>query len=319
MSVSIPASMTSIGQTAFQYCVSLTSVTIPPAVTTIGNKAFVRCRGLTGIVIPAAVASIGTEVFIECSGLTAISVSGDNLNFSSLDGVLFNKLQTTLIAFPPGRSGGYSVPTGVTSIGIKAFFTCDKLVGVTFPASLASVGQQAFSTCSALLYANFTGSAPAVNSGSFALNAPGFSVYYLDGASDFTTPTWSVYNYPAVPMGASGTPSADWLLSKGLPANSNLQSDTNGDGVNLLMAYALNLNPNQNLSGSLPQPVFAAGEMSLSFYAGTAGLSYAVEASADMQTWTTAGVSLSEPVNQIRTASVAMTGPARFMRLVVSQ
>jgi hypothetical protein len=69
----------------------------------------------------------------------------------------------------------------------------------------------------------------------------------------------------------------------------------------------------------LPQPVFAAGEMSLSFYAGTAGLSYAVEASADMQTWTTAGVSLSEPVNQIRTASVAMTGPARFMRLVVSQ
>jgi hypothetical protein len=318
-SVSIPASVTSIGQTAFQYCVSLTSVTIPPAVTTIGNKAFVRCRGLTGIVIPAAVASIGTEVFIECSGLTAISVSGDNLNFSSLDGVLFNKLQTTLIAFPPGRSGGYSVPTGVTSIGIKAFFTCDKLVGVTFPTSLASVGQQAFSTCSALLYANFTGSAPAVNSGSFALNAPGFSVYYLDGASDFTTPTWSVYNYPAVPMGTSGTPSTDWLLSKGLPANSNLQSDTNGDGVNLLMAYALNLNPNQNLSGSLPQPVFAAGEMSLSFYAGTAGLSYAVEASADMQTWTTAGVRLSEPVNQIRTASVAMTGPGRFMRLVVSQ
>ena len=318
-SVTIPARVTSIGQTAFQYCSSLTSVTIPASVTTIGNKAFAYCRGLTGIAIPGTVTGIGTEVFIYCSGLTAISVSAGNPNYSSLDGVLFNKLQTTLIAFPPGRSGGYSVPAGVTGIGNKAFFTCDKLVGVTLPSSLTSVGQQAFSTCSALLYANFTGNAPSVNFGAFELTAPGFSVYYLDGALDFTTPIWSVYNYPAVPMGTSGTASADWLLSKGLPANSNLQSDTNGDGVNLLMAYALNLEPHQNLSGSMPQPAFAADQMSLSFYAGNADVTYAVEASADMQTWTTAGVSLSEPVNQVRTATVAMTGPGRFMRLVVSK
>jgi hypothetical protein len=87
--------------------------------------------------------------------------------------------------------------------------------------------------------------------------------------------------------------------------------------VNLLMAYALNLDPNQNLSDRMPRPVFTAGEMSLSFYAGTAGVSYAVEASEDVVEWSTEGVTISEPdANQIRTATVDRASPARFMRLV---
>ena len=97
-----------------------------------------------------------------------------------------------------------------------------------------------------------------------------------------------------------------------------LGSDPNGDGVNLLMAYALNLDPKQNLQSSIPRPLIAGSQMGLTFYAGTAGVTYSVETSTDLQTWTSAGVTLSTPdANNLRTASAPTTGPNRFMRLVV--
>ena len=83
-----------------------------------------------------------------------------------------------------------------------------------------------------------------------------------------------------------------WLLANGLPSNANLQSDPNGDGVNLLMAYALDLDPKQNLSGSMPKPVCAANQISLTFHAASAGVTYTVESSTDLQTWSTAEVIL---------------------------
>ena len=93
----------------------------------------------------------------------------------------------------------------------------------------------------------------------------------------------------------------------------------NGDGVSLLMDYALNLDPNQNQSGSMPKPVMAGNQMSLAYYAGSTGVTYAVETSPDLQTWTTSGVTLSAPdANNIRTATVPTAGVNCFMRLVVS-
>ena len=65
---------------------------------------------------------------------------------------------------------------------------------------------------------------------------------------------------------------APWLVSHGFPANANLQADPNGDGVGLLIAYALNLDPNQNLRGSLPRPVTTANQMGLTFYPEAMGL-----------------------------------------------
>ena len=143
-----------------------------------------------------------------------------------------------------------------------------------------------------------------------------FTVYYFNGSSGFTSPTWM--GYPTVNMGArSAVP--PWLLSNGLPYNADPQSDPNGDGVNLLMAYALNLDPNQNLSGSIPQPVFAANQMRLTFYAGRADVNYTVESSTDLQHWSTDGVTLSDldAISKERTATVDMSGTCLFMRLVV--
>jgi hypothetical protein len=147
------------------------------------------------------------------------------------------------------------------------------------------------------------------------LNAIDFKVHYFDGKSGFTAPTWM--GYPSVNM---GTPSAvsPWLISNGYPHETDLNADSDGDGVSLLLAYALNLDPKQNLSGRMPQPVFTSNQMSLVFYAGSEDVGYTVESSNDLEIWSAAGVSLSAPDNnKFRTASVSTSDPGRFMRIKV--
>jgi len=323
-SVVIQGAVTNIGSNAFQYCSKLKSFTIPATVTTIGKSAFAECLGLTSINIPASVTTIGIisapNVFIVATGsslLTAITVDAANPYFSSSGGLLLNKGQTTLITCPGGLSGALVLPSSVTAISTLAFSNCGKLTGVTFPSGLTGIGSKAFFNCGTLSAANFTGNAPTTMSSDAFSPAPNnFAVYYPSTATGFTSPTW--FGYPA--FGISGDPVVAWLTTYQLPADSDLKSDLNGDGVSLLMAYALNLNPNQNLSGALPQPVLTTDQMRLSFYAGAAGVAYVVESSTDLQVWSAGGVSVSAPdANQIRTATVGNAASSRFVRLVVSR
>ena len=73
-SVTIPNSVTSIGEHAFYECSGLTSVTIPNSVTSIGGGAFSYCNGLTSVTIPNSVTSIGSQAFYGCSGLTSVTI-----------------------------------------------------------------------------------------------------------------------------------------------------------------------------------------------------------------------------------------------------
>jgi autotransporter-associated beta strand protein len=279
--ITLPASVTSIGDFAFAACGNLANITLPSGLTGIGDFAFYDCNSLTNITIPAGVTHIGSYAFAFCGNLTSVTISD-----------------------------------GVTSLGDGAFYRCDKLANVTLPASVTRIGESAFERCTGLANASFLGNAPGMGVKVFASTASGFTVGYFDGATGITSPTW--LGYPVLNMGAA-TPLATWLLGKNLPYNANPQDDPNGDGVNLLLAYALNLDPNQNLSGSLPRPVCAAGRMSLRYYAGNDGLTYTVETSSNLTNWSSAGVTVSGPdADKFRTASVPMTGPRYFLRLGVS-
>ena len=148
--ITILANVTSIGNGAFYGCVGLTNIIIPASVTSIGNGAFYGCVGLTNIIIPASVTSIGWGAFKGCESLKAIKVDAANTNYTCLDGVVFDKGQTTLILYPTGKTGSYAIPASVTCIGYAAFYGCTGLTNITIPKSVTNIGAGAFNGCARL-------------------------------------------------------------------------------------------------------------------------------------------------------------------------
>lgn len=155
-SIIIPKSVTSIGASAFGGCSSLTSVTIPNSVTSIGKSAFGACSGLTSVTIPNSVASIGEGAFTHCHRLNNIEVEYGNPNYSSFDGILYNKNASTLICCPAGKET-VSIPSTVKSITRAAFLGCSNLISLTIPKSVTSFEDGSlvmFSGCSQLKQIN---------------------------------------------------------------------------------------------------------------------------------------------------------------------
>ena len=149
--VKLPNSLTKIGDYAFYYCKNLTEITIPDSVTEISWSAFEGCTSLAEITIPDSVTSIGEYAFSGCTSLSEITVSPDNKNYSSVDGVLFNKDGSELIVYPKGnKRSTYTVPDGVTKIEYGAFCDCTSLAEITIPGSVTEIGESAFSGCTSL-------------------------------------------------------------------------------------------------------------------------------------------------------------------------
>jgi hypothetical protein len=261
---SIPASVVNIGTLAFDSCANLINITIPSGVVTIGNNAFNKCFSLAGITIPNTIASIGSSAFYDCTNLTtialpssvtnigtlpfglclnlsAITVDAGNPDYSSTNGVLFDKNQTMFIQFPEGKAGHYmvpatvinitdstfavcleltsvTIPNSVTNIGFDAFGDDLSLTNVTIPNSVTSIGELAFDGCLSLT--SVTIGNGVTNIGTFAFygctgltnaifngNAPtmGFGVFLSD-ASGFTVEYYD---------GATGFATPDWTDSSG--------------------------------------------------------------------------------------------------------
>ena len=143
-SITIPDSVTSIGGYAFSGCTALTSITIPDSVTSIGGGAFSGCTALTSITIPDSVTSIGRDAFYRCTSLTSITIPD---SVTSIGEYTFSRC-TSLTSI--------TIPDSVTSIGKSAFDSCEILKSITIPNSVTNIGDGAFFACESLISVFYT-------------------------------------------------------------------------------------------------------------------------------------------------------------------
>ena len=153
--VVIEDGVTSIGESAFFYCSSLTSITIPDSVTSIGDYAFFNCSSLTSITIPDSVTSIGESAFYGCSSLTSITIP---------DGV--TSIGNTAFSYCSSLTS-ITIPDSVTSIGDYAFRNCSSLTSITIPNSVTSIGNNTFRLCKSLTIITIPDSVTSIGESAF--------------------------------------------------------------------------------------------------------------------------------------------------------
>jgi uncharacterized repeat protein (TIGR02543 family) len=132
-SISLPATLTSIGDDAFARSTSLDAISIPDGVVSIGEWAFSSSELLETINLPASVTNIGNTAFQDSLSLENINVNSANTDFASENGVLFNKALTQLEAYPAGKpAASYTVPASVEIIDDRSFVSARALKTVLF-------------------------------------------------------------------------------------------------------------------------------------------------------------------------------------------
>lgn len=228
--VSVPSEIdgypvTEIGSGAFMYGerysgVTIESVTLPNTIETIGESAFNSCLSLKEITIPASVTQIEGLAFTNCTSLERICVAEENPNYKDIDGVLYNKESTILLFYPGGRTGVYTVPEGVEDIAEYSFYYTKGVKKVVFPESLKHIGIGAFGD-SNVDWMCFTGAMPEIEI--YAFRYLELTVYYPEGDS-----TWSTED-------VYGAFSIDWEsytdIDAVLDETKIILGDCNGDGA----------------------------------------------------------------------------------------
>lgn len=156
-SVSLPDTLTSLGDGAFSGCAALTSIELSDSVRTVGAQAFSGCVSLKEATLSSALTSLGARAFMDCTSLESITELGEisEIKDSTFSGCL--ALESVLI------------PSSVTKIGSGAFRRCESAFagGIIFPAALSEIGNSAFQGCSKVSSIEFTGSAPLISSSAF--------------------------------------------------------------------------------------------------------------------------------------------------------
>lgn len=154
--VTIPDGVTEIGDSnygnyggeSFSGCTSLKEITIPDSVTTIVYGSFSNCTSLESVTLGSGVKELGDNWILNCRRLADITVSPENSSFSSVDGVLFNKDGSSLLAYPIGnKRSAYTIPDGVEKVGAKAFYGCRYIESLTIPASVTEIEASALGNC----------------------------------------------------------------------------------------------------------------------------------------------------------------------------
>lgn len=161
-SLVLPSSLEVIGESAFEDCDNLADLDLSKVSSDLrfGAYAFAECNGLTSVEITDNVGEMEfSSVFYKCRNLQEVIVPATNPNFESVDGVLYSKGRETILYYPSGLSGNYTLDPATKRIGGGVFNGRDNITEITIPAGLTEIGESAFESCKYLTTVNFLESA----------------------------------------------------------------------------------------------------------------------------------------------------------------
>ena len=143
----IPKGVAVIGDSAFSMCNQLTTVTLREGLTHIGEQAFTYSPSIQSIHLPVSLQTLGKQALAPCAGMETVTVAAESPYFASVDGVLYSKDMTRLVAYPTNKQQEeYTVPQTVTRIEISACQSA-KFTKITLPQNLALIDDYAFAGC----------------------------------------------------------------------------------------------------------------------------------------------------------------------------
>ncbi len=188
--MNVPSGVTYIGKEAFADNIRLSAVvfTADSRLETVGEFAFKNCSSIRRFEIPETVTSLNGSAFFGASGILQFNVGSGSASFVTKDGVLLNRPEAEIIAYPAGRAGSYSIPDGVTKIGDYSFafsklptidldgveavgaygFAYSRLESLTVPDSVTSIGAASFTYNSYLTTLTLGKSLKTVTTGAFS-------------------------------------------------------------------------------------------------------------------------------------------------------
>lgn len=146
--VSFPRSLKIIGRRAFYRCYNLAYVSLNDELEFIEDEAFGHCSKIKLIQLGDAIHHISSSAFNGCVQLINFLVSENNQHFSDIEGILYNKEQTTLIRCGQNYNNDIIlIPDTVTRIAPWAFFQCLSVVNISLPSGLQTIEEYAFKDC----------------------------------------------------------------------------------------------------------------------------------------------------------------------------